>query len=60
MLYYKLMMVLQGDKEYALHFNATDELSASQRLWAETQFAQFRTWYAAWSKLPGAVQEHRI
>lgn len=55
-LYYKHMMVLQGDAEYALHFNATDELTPSQRVWAETQFAQFKAWYADWSAQPGAVQ----
>jgi 4-hydroxy-tetrahydrodipicolinate synthase len=58
-LYYKHMMVLQGDKEYAVHFNPTDALTDSQRVWAETQFTQFRTWYAEWSKLPGAVQKYR-
>ncbi len=55
-LYYKHMMVLQGDAEYKLHFNPTDELSRSQRAWAEVQFRQFKTWYAQWSMLPGAVQ----
>lgn len=59
-LYYKHMMVLQGDAEYALHFNPTDELSPSQRAWAETQFKQFKTWYAAWSQLPGAVQACKV
>lgn len=58
-LYYKHMMVLQGDAEYALHFNPTDELTASQRVWAETQFRQFKTWYGQWSKLPGAVQAYK-
>ena len=56
-LYYKHMMVMQGDAEYALHFNETDELTPSQRAWAEAQFNQFRAWYAEWSKLPGAVQD---
>lgn len=55
-LYYKHMMVLQGYPEYALHFNPTDELTPSQRGWAERQLTQFKTWYAEWSKLPGAVQ----
>ena len=54
-LYYKHMMVMQGDAEYALHFNETDELSPSQRAWAEAQFNQFRAWYADWCKLPGAA-----
>lgn len=56
-LYYKHMMVMQGDAEYALHFNETDELTPSQRAWAEAQFNQFRAWYAEWSRLPGAVQD---
>jgi len=58
-LYYKHMMVLQGDPEYTLHFNPTDALTPSQRAWAETQLHQFRTWYAEWSRLPGAVQKFR-
>ncbi len=48
-LYYKYLLVLEGHKEYALHFNASDELSASQRHHCETQLAQFKRWYAAWS-----------
>lgn len=55
-LYYKYMLELQGKAAYALHFNATDELSPSQRVWARTQFEQFKTWYGQWSKLPGAIQ----
>jgi dihydrodipicolinate synthase/N-acetylneuraminate lyase len=55
-LYYKHMMVLQGDSEYTLHFNETDELTSSQQGWAEKQLNQFKTWYGEWSKLPGAVQ----
>ncbi|SDL02599.1 dihydrodipicolinate synthase family protein [Paracoccus chinensis] len=58
-LYYKHMMVMQGDAEYALHFNETDELSPSQRAWAEAQFNQFRAWYAEWCKLPGAAPDQR-
>lgn len=59
-LYYKHMMVLQGDAEYTLHFNPTDALTPSQQGWAETQLAQFKAWYAQWSKLPGAVQTYRL
>ncbi|MFC3075774.1 dihydrodipicolinate synthase family protein, partial [Shinella pollutisoli] len=55
-LYFKHMMVLKGDKEYALHFNETDVLSDSQRGYVEAQLRLFDTWYAEWSKLPGAVQ----
>ena len=54
-LFFKYLMVLNGDKEYALHFNATDALSDSQAGFAKAQLALFRTWYADWSKLPGAV-----
>lgn len=48
-LYYKHLMVLNGDAEYALHFNETDALSDSQRHYVESQYALFRTWYASWS-----------
>ncbi|MBF8726769.1 dihydrodipicolinate synthase family protein [Pseudomonas putida] len=48
-LYYKHLMVLNGDKEYALHFNETDALSDSQRGYAESQYNLFRNWYASWS-----------
>jgi dihydrodipicolinate synthase/N-acetylneuraminate lyase len=59
-LFYKYLMVLEGDAEYSLHFNPTDELTPSQRGWAENQLAQFKKWYAEWSKLPGAVQTYRV
>jgi 4-hydroxy-tetrahydrodipicolinate synthase len=55
-LYFKHMMVLKGDAEYALHFIETDALSDSQRGYVEAQFKLFNSWYAEWSKLPGAVQ----
>lgn len=58
-LFYKHMLVLQGDREYELHFNETDALSDSQRGYAEAQFKLFNTWYAEWSKLPGAVQTYK-
>ncbi|MBP4044012.1 dihydrodipicolinate synthase family protein [Chromobacterium violaceum] len=48
-LYYKHLMVLNGDREYALHFNETDALSDAQRCYAETQYALFREWYRNWS-----------
>ncbi|MBF59507.1 dihydrodipicolinate synthase family protein [Halomonas sp. FeN2] len=48
-LYYKHLMVLNGDAEYALHFNETDALNDSQRHYVESQYALFRTWYASWS-----------
>lgn len=48
-LYYKYLMVLNGEQEYALHFNESDVLSESQRRYAETQYALFRQWYRNWS-----------
>ena len=48
-LYYKHLMVLNGDREYALHFNETDALTDAQRNYAEQQYALFRSWYASWS-----------
>jgi dihydrodipicolinate synthase/N-acetylneuraminate lyase len=50
-LYFKHLMVLNGDAEYALHFNESDTLSASQKRFAETQWRLFKTWWAGW---PGA------
>jgi 4-hydroxy-tetrahydrodipicolinate synthase len=47
-LYYKYMMVLEGTPEFTLHFNASDELSASQKHFAESQLKLFKTWYANW------------
>jgi len=49
-LFYKYLMVLNGDTEYTLHFNETDALSPSQRRYAESQYALFRDWYANWSR----------
>lgn len=54
-LYYKHLMVLNGDKEYTLHFNESDVLSDSQRGYAETQYALFRRWYASWSQEQSAA-----
>lgn len=49
-LYYKHLMVLNGNTEYTLHFNESDVLSEAQRRYAETQYALFRQWYSDWSK----------
>ena len=54
-LFFKYLMVLQGDAEYDLHFNETDVLSESQKGFAKAQLTLFQTWYSEWSKLPGAV-----
>ncbi len=51
-LYYKYLLVLNGESEYEHHFNATDALSASQKNFVESQYQQFQQWWSAW---PGAV-----
>jgi 1-pyrroline-4-hydroxy-2-carboxylate deaminase len=48
-LFYKHLMVLNGDAEYALHFNETDALSPSQAAFAEASYSRFKAWYAAWA-----------
>lgn len=47
-LYYKHLMVLNGNEEYSLHFNESDALSDAQRHYVETQYQLFRTWYRNW------------
>jgi 4-hydroxy-tetrahydrodipicolinate synthase len=49
-LFYKFLMTLEGDGEYALHFNPSDKLSAAQEKFARGQHALFKAWYADWSK----------
>ncbi len=47
-LYFKYLLVLQGEDEYVRHFNPTDALSASQKHFARTQFELFKTWRRNW------------
>ncbi len=47
-LYYKHLMVLEGNPEYQHHFNATDRLSDSQREYINSQWKLFRNWYNNW------------
>ncbi|WP_424830086.1 dihydrodipicolinate synthase family protein [Ruegeria sp.] len=56
-LYYKHLLVLNGEPEYRLHFNETDELTDAQRNYCEQQYALFRTWFADWSKQGGVIAE---
>lgn len=58
-LYFKYMLVLNGEAQYALHFNESDALTASQRGYVEAQMKLFQNWYAEWSKLPGAVAKYK-
>jgi 4-hydroxy-tetrahydrodipicolinate synthase len=56
-LYYKHLMVLNGEDEYRLHFNETDVLTDAQRGYAEAQYALFKTWYADWCEQGGVLAE---
>ena len=47
-LYYKELMVLEGNPEYALQLNESDQLSPSQRAFLHDQWKQFREWWASW------------
>lgn len=54
-LFYKYMMVLEGNVEYELHFNPTDKLSDSQRSFAKKQLSLFKSWYADWAQTAEAM-----
>jgi 1-pyrroline-4-hydroxy-2-carboxylate deaminase len=49
-LFYKHLMVLEGNPEYALNINPADALSDSQRAFAGESLAIFKRWYAGWSR----------
>jgi 4-hydroxy-tetrahydrodipicolinate synthase len=48
-LYYKYLMVLEGDAEYTHHFNPSDQLTGSQRQFIHDQWRQFKNWWGDWS-----------
>ena len=48
-LFYKYLLVLNGESEYELHFNETDFLSASQRGFVTAQYRQFQSWWKNWA-----------
>lgn len=52
-LYYKHLMVLNGEEEYRLHFNETDALTDAQRNYIEAQYGLFRKWFHDWAKREG-------
>ncbi|MBY6057915.1 dihydrodipicolinate synthase family protein [Leisingera daeponensis] len=56
-LYYKHLLVLNGEENYRLHFNETDELSDAQRNYCEQQYTLFRSWFADWSAQGGIIAE---
>ena len=47
-LFYKYLLVLNGETEYTHHFNPTDKLSDSQRQFVETQYDVFKAWWSEW------------
>lgn len=47
-LFFKYLLVLNGEAEYELHFNSEDILSPTQRKFAEQALMRFRHWYANW------------
>ncbi len=50
-LFYKQLMVLEGNPEYQHNLNPDDRLGARQQAFLEQQWAQFRSWWQGW---PGA------
>ncbi|HVK04967.1 MAG TPA: dihydrodipicolinate synthase family protein, partial [Armatimonadaceae bacterium] len=48
-LYYKYLMVLEGNPEYERHFLASDELSATQRALVRAEWERFTAWWSAWA-----------
>lgn len=47
-LFYKHLMVLEGNPEYAHQINPSDRLTPSQRAQLERQWRQFRRWWQSW------------
>jgi 4-hydroxy-tetrahydrodipicolinate synthase len=47
-LYYKRLMVLEGNPEYAHHINKSDALSSSQQNFLEAEWRKFREWWSNW------------
>lgn len=56
-LYYKYLLVLNGEEEYRLHFNETDVLTDAQRNYCEQQYSLFRNWFADWCQQGGVIAE---
>ncbi|MDH3350826.1 MAG: dihydrodipicolinate synthase family protein [Gammaproteobacteria bacterium] len=48
-LYYKYLMVLEGNPEYEHHINSGDRLDQSQRDHVEVEWRRFRNWWKSWS-----------
>jgi 4-hydroxy-tetrahydrodipicolinate synthase len=47
-LYYKQLMVLEGNAEYEHQLNSSDQLSPAQRAYLHDQWRLFRAWWSTW------------
>ena len=47
-LFYKYLLFLRGESDYEFHFNAFDELSPSQKSFAENNLKLFERWWDGW------------
>ena len=47
--FYKYLLVAQGEAAYERHFNADDCLTPSQAGYAKAQLRQFQSWWSAWN-----------
>ena len=54
-IYYKHLLVLNGEDEYRLHFNPSDALTNEQRAYCEKQYNQFKVWFNEWKKQGGII-----
>ncbi len=48
-LYYKYLMVLEGNPEYEHHFLESDRLNPAQRAFVRKQWELFKNWWNQWS-----------
>ena len=48
-LYYKHLMVLEGNPEYQYQLYSSDALSPQQRAFLEAHWRQFRDWWSSWT-----------
>ena len=58
-LFYKHMLVMQGESAFEHHFNETDALTPAQRGFCEAQYHLFKAWFADWSKQGGVIDQCR-
>jgi dihydrodipicolinate synthase/N-acetylneuraminate lyase len=56
-LFFKYLLVLNGEEEYRLHFSETDQLNDAQRHYCEEQYSLFKSWFSDWSKHGGVIAE---